>query len=952
MSPDDKALPVYTPPPRPPPRQQSTRFRRLLATLLLSALALSLSAYNIWTTEQDRTLAKPPLRAKEILDQCRSLELEPGPPPDFHLRKASDRFVPGTKAVLIKNATIWTGEISGYEVVKGDLLLDKGLIQAIGDVGEDIILKYQELETVDVAGSWVTPGIVDLHSHLGVLSSPSLRGSSDGNSRKGLVQPWLRSLDGLNTHDEAYQLTISGGVTTVNVLPGSANSIGGQAFTIKLRPTKERSASSMLLEPPFTLNGTEFDPSVPPRWRQMKHACGENPSRVYSDTRMDTIWALRQGYETARKIKVSQDEFCAKAQAGLWNEIGDFPEDLQWEALVDVLRGRVKVQNHCYEAVDLDGIVRLTNEFKFPLAAFHHAHETYLVPDLLKKAYGHPPAVAIFATNGRYKREAYRGSEFAARILADNGLNVVMKSDHPVLDSRYLVYEAQQAHYYGLPRNLALASVTTTPATTMGMDHRIGFIKSGYDADVVVWDSHPLALGATPKQVYIDGIPQLDDPQTLEKPPSFQSAPETPNFDKEAADAIKYEGLPPLVPSKAKSDVVIFSNVSSLFVKSSGTIKQVFGTSAFGERGVAVVKGGKLICGGASSSCQKSIQAFGQSSETIDIEGGSIAPGLLTFGSPLGLREIAGEATTSDGVVGDPLGSGLPSLVGGEGAIIRAVDGLQFSTRDALIAYRSGVTSAVVSPLSSGFLSGLGVAFSVGASHALESGAIQKPITALHVAITHASSVSVSTQIAALRRLLLGKAPGELGERAKAVVRGDLPLVVVVDSADAMASLIKLKAEVEAQTEIPIRLTFSGANEAHLIAEEIAAANIGVVLVQYRPFPSTWEKKRILPGPPLSKLTSVTTLLAANVTVGVGVEEAWNARNTRFEIGWANLDAQGDLTKADAIALGSVNLEKLLGIDEDSANNDLVVTKAGSITDFEAKVVGIVSASKDAVYLL
>ncbi|KAF4563368.1 hypothetical protein EYR40_006911 [Pleurotus pulmonarius] len=928
MSPD-KALPVYTPPPRPPPTPHSAKFRRLLATLLLSTLALSLSAYNLWSTEQDRTLVKPPLHSKEILDQCRALELEPGPPADFHLRKASDRFVPGTKPVLIKNATIWTGETSGYEVIKGDLLLDKGLIQSIGDVGEDVILKYKELDIVDVAGSWVTPGIVDLHSHLGVLSSPSLRGSSDGNSRKGLVQPWLRSLDGLNTHDEAYKLSISGGVTTVNVLPGSANSIGGQAFTIKLRPTKERSASSMLLEPPFTLNGTEFDPSVPPRWRQMKHACGENPSRVYSDTRMDTIWALRQGYETARKIKVSQDEFCAKAQAGLWNELGDFPEDLQWEALVDV-------QNHCYEAVDLDGIVRLTNEFKFPIAAFHHAHETYLVPDLLKKAYGRPPAVAIFATNGRYKREAFRGSEFAARILADNGLNVVMKSDHPVLDSRYLVYEAQQAHYYGLPRNLALAAVTTTPASTMGMDHRIGFIKSGYDADVVVWDSHPLWLGATPKQVYIDGIPQLDDPQTLEKPSSFQSPPETPNFDKERADAIKYEGLPPLVPSKAKSDVVIFSNVSSLFVKSSGTIKQVFVTSAFGERGVVVVKGGKLICSGASSSCQKSIQAFDQSSETIDVEGGSIAPGLLTFGSPLGLQEIAGEATTSDGVVGDPLGSGLPALVGGEGAVIRAADGLQFSTRDALIAYRAGVTSAVVSPKSSGFLSGLGVAFSVGASHGLESGAIQKPITALHVAITHASSVSVS----------------ELGERAKAVVNGELPLVVAVDSADAMASLIKLKAEIEAQTETPIRVTFSGANEAHLIAEEIAAANIGVILVQYRPFPSTWEKKRILPGPPISRLTSVTTLLAANVTVGLGVEEAWNARNTRFEIGWANLDAQGDLTKADAIALGSVNLEKLLGIDEGSANNDLVVTKTGSIMDFEAKVTGVISASKDAVYLL
>lgn len=133
-----------------------------------------------------------------------------------------------------------------------------------------------------------------MHSHLGVDSAPELRGSDDTNSLKGLVMPWLRSLDGLNTHDDAYQLSISGGVTTANVLPGSADAIGGQAFTIKLRPTEERSSSAMVLEPLYTLNGTHVDSSLPPRWRQMKyvshflsseqeliflrHACGENPS--------------------------------------------------------------------------------------------------------------------------------------------------------------------------------------------------------------------------------------------------------------------------------------------------------------------------------------------------------------------------------------------------------------------------------------------------------------------------------------------------------------------------------------------------------------------------------------------------------------------------------------------------------------------------------------------------
>ncbi|KAJ7105768.1 hypothetical protein C8R43DRAFT_1140744 [Mycena crocata] len=412
---------------------------------------------------------------------------------------------------------------------------------------------------------------------------------------------------------------VSAGVTTANVLPGSANAIGaGQAFVIKLRPTAERSASAMLLEPPFSLNGTYVDPFQRPRWRQMKHACGENPvslthavyysGRVYSGTCMDTQWAFRQAYNTARLVKDKQDAYCAKALAGEWTGLGEFPEELQWEALVDVLRGRVKVQNHCYEGVDLDGMVRLTNEFKFYTAAFHHAHEAYMVPDLIKKVYGHPPAVAIFATHARYKREASRGSEFAPRILADNGLDVVLKSDHPVVNSRHLVYEAQQAHYFGLQTNLALASVTSTPARIMGPDHRIGRLIEGFDAAHFRRYSlgqPPASARCRPKTGLIDGIAQLENPYTSVKPKSSQKVPTTPNFDKEIADAIKYEGLPPLEPETAASDVVVFSNVGSVFMKDVATrrVSEVFAAADSGADGVVVVEKGRIVCSGVRLAC-------------------------------------------------------------------------------------------------------------------------------------------------------------------------------------------------------------------------------------------------------------------------------------------------------------------------------------------------------------
>ncbi|KAJ6616478.1 carbohydrate esterase family 9 protein [Mycena sp. CBHHK59/15] len=928
-----------------PQRHAKRRVKTVhLVLVLFAALSYSLT-FLLWPNSHTETV---PINAEAIVAQCRSLLLAPGPPDDFHARTQSDRFVEGTKPTLIRNASIWTGLDSGNEVIhSGDLLIDKGLIKKVGSIHQSILKSYPDLVILDAAGSWVSPGIVDLHSHIGVGSSPSLSGAGDTNSHKGLILPWLRSLDGLNTHDDAYRLSISGGVTTANVLPGSANAIGGQAFVIKLRPTSERSASAMLLEPPFSLNGTYVDPFQRPRWRQMKFVCIPRPGRVYSGTRMDTQWAFRQGYNTARQIKEKQDTYCEKALAGQWTGLGDFPEDLQWEALVDVLRGRVKVQNHCYEGVDIDGMIRLTNEFKFPIAAFHHAHEAYMVPDLIKKAYGHPPAVAMFATSARFKREAYRGSEFAPRILADNGLDVVMKSDHPVLNSRHLIFEAQQAHYFGLSANLALASVTSTPARIMGMDHRIGRIIEGFDAGeglfhCLVWDSHPLALGAAPKQVFIDGIAQIEEPYTSKKPASAQHAPATPNFDKEAADAIKYEGLPPLEPEMVASDVVVFSNVGSVFIKDAGRgVSEIFASASAG--GVVVVEKGRIVCSGERRACSAALSH--PEAQYIDLRGGSISPGLVSYGSPLGLTHITGEASTNDGPVFQPLSMNVPNII--DGAVIKAADGLLFGSRDALLAYRSGVTSAITAPSSSGFLAGLSTVFSTAAAHKLVDGAVIQEVAALHVALSLSSGISVSTQIATLRSLLLGRGKDELGARFGDVVAGRIPLVVDVQSADIIASVLAMKKVVEASTGTPMRVTLAGATEAHLLAKEIGQAGVGVI-VQQRPYPSKWEQRRILPGPPLTQSSAIAALVAHNVTVGIASGTPSSVRNTRFDMAWADLESNGALDKAQVLALASTNLETLLGVE--SRDSDLVALSGGS--DFEGKVAAIISERRKLVDLI
>ncbi|THH10380.1 hypothetical protein EW145_g1372 [Phellinidium pouzarii] len=910
--------------------------RRVVLGLIAASFTLYLLCGNSLLLASPRTASSHVYYAPEVIARCRALDVKPGPPADFLRRKKSDRFVPGTGPTLIENATIWTGNDEGTEVFTGDVLLDRGLIKWIGkDSSPWKNSGVTDIALMDAKGAWLTPGIIDLHSHIAVSPAPQLSGAEDDNSLKGTsgsALPWLRSVDGMNTHDESIGLAVAGGLTTSLILPGSANAIGGQAYAIKLRPTVERTPTAMLLEPPFGLNGSDIDYSKIPRWRHMK-----------------------TGQAT-------------------------FPEELQWEALIDVLRGKVKVQTHCYEAVDLDNFVRLSNEFQFSVAAFHHAHETYLVPDVLKKAYGDvPPASAMFASFSRYKREAYRHSEFAPRILHDAGLKVVMKSDHSAIVSRYLLHEAQQAHYYGLPSNIALRSVISTPADVMGYDHRIGYIRAGYDAgelrdetcrmrcdeltmpvDIVLWDSHPLQLGATPMQVFIDGIAQLESPYVVEKSPSLQSIPETPNFDKETKETINHEGLPPLTSQQIITDAIVaFTNVSNIWLRDHD-VRQIKELGFAGDSpGVVVVESGEIICAGSAAAC--ALHLTSADVTTFDLRGGSISPGLVSCGTYLGLQEISMEKSTVDGVVYDGFSEKMPKILGGEDAVIRAADGLMFATRNMLLAYRAGVTSGITAPASEGFFSGLSAHFSTGATHRLGRGAVIQDVTALHFAIGVSGQPSVSTQIATLRRLLVQKQKGDMGFWLNKVLKGEMPIVIDVHSADQIATLLLLKQEIEDISGNALKMTFVGASEAHLLAEEIGNANVGVILNPVRPFPATWESRRILPGPPLSEESALVRLLENNVTVGFGVMGGglpssitqWAARNTRFDVSWAYIEAGGRISRSEAIALASTNVERLLGVDSKTALlGDLVATEGGDLLDIESKVVGVISPRRAQVDLL
>lgn len=331
-------------------------------------------------------------RLQENLATCKKLRHKPQDPAGPG-RERNARYIEGQKPTLIRNATVWTGEPAdgtseedaragkGFSWVRSDVFLQRGLIQR---VEADISVSSLPDETLiwDAHGRQLTSGIVDMHSHTGVDSLPSLKGNDDTNEMSSDTTPYVRSIDGIQPLDRQLQVIKSGGVTTSLVLPGSGNNIGGEAYAIKhaVGPADGRteiSAEDMLADPDRN-------------WRYMKMACGENPKRVYGRagvsgpySRLGESWEFRHALDTARKLVREQDDWCDQAEAlGVGKVSKYLPEDLEWESLAAVLRGHVHVNTHCYTIPDLEAFVDHTNEFKFSVRAFHHAHSTFLVPEV------------------------------------------------------------------------------------------------------------------------------------------------------------------------------------------------------------------------------------------------------------------------------------------------------------------------------------------------------------------------------------------------------------------------------------------------------------------------------------------------------------------------------------------------------------------------------------------
>lgn len=513
-----------------------------------------------------------------------------------------------------------------------------------------------------------------------------------------------------------------------------------------------------------------------------------------------------------------------------------------------------------------------------------------------------------------YKVEAYTASERAGASLYAHNITPTYVSDNPVLNSQHVVFEAAKAYANGLPYHAALAGVTSAPANLLGLGHRIGKIKTGFDADIVVWDSDPLTAGATPVQVWIDGAPQFKNPYELKKPIAEPIVPDT-----KLTKELKMSSV---------SSSIIFTGISYTYALASKGAKA---KEQDNENTSAVFKHGKLVCLGK---CTSEIEAAKSTkAPVIHLESGHITPPFTAFSTTLGLSEIDAEPNTHDG---PPPSDG----------VTRATDGLLFGGKQMAHAYAHGVTRAISAPNEYNFeAKGVSAGFRTGAKHSLDDNAVWADEVGLHYVLTlnakDEGMPSISAAIGALRDKLLDAVndnatmPDVPTKDAytektylKRVVNGTFPLILAAHSADTIASIIRLKSTIEAaiskamasaSDDVDLPIVIIGAAEAHLVANELAKANISVILDPLQPHQGSWDQKRCLTGAPLTNGTTINWLLDAGVLVGISVEETWETRDLGLLAGIALANSEGRLELEQGLDLVGKNIYKALRINEPKA---------------------------------
>ena len=412
---------------------------------------------------------------------------DPNPYPSTYVRYPSGD-------VAITGATILLG--TGEKIENGTIILADGKIAAVGAAG-DVDIPRDTAE-IDAEGKYVTPGIIDNHSHLGVYPAPSIASTSDGNEATAPNTAGVWAEHSVWTQDPGFTRALAGGITSLQILPGSANLFGGRSVTLKNVPSR-------------TVQGMKF-PDAP---YGLKMACGENPKRVYKSrgpsTRMGNFRGYREGWIDAKAYKKKWDDYEEKIADG---EEADAPtRDLKLETMAGVLNGDILLHMHCYRADEMAQVIDMSKEFGYKISSFHHAVEAYKIADLLAE---NDICAAMWADWWGFKLEAYDGiRENPALVAAQENSCAIVHSDSD-LGIQRLNQETAKAMADGnlLGLNItpeeAITWITRNPAKSMGVLDQTGTLEAGKMADVVIWSGDPFSVYSQAEQVFIDGAKLYD----------------------------------------------------------------------------------------------------------------------------------------------------------------------------------------------------------------------------------------------------------------------------------------------------------------------------------------------------------------------------------------------------------------------------------------------------------
>lgn len=400
----------------------------------------------------------------------------------------------GNGSFAIIGATILTGD--GQEIPDGDIVVLNGRITAVGN---DVAVP-EGIDVIDGRGRWVTPGIIETHSHNGALSTPSMRATDNVNEMSSPITPEVWIGHSLRVDDPSFARAREAGITTMQILPGSTNLIGGRSVIVRNVPAV--SVAEMIM------------PGAP---QGIKMACGENPPRTYGNrqeepqTPMGAMAMLRQSFSDAQAYQLSRRSRSRSE--------GSAP-DLGMETLLDVMNGHLLVNVHCYRSEQMVDFINLSHEFGFQISIFHHAVEAYRIADLLV-AEGIGVAGFVEPTGGGSDKFETQGriAENGAFVTQAGGL-FTLHSDYHLLapnlhsDAGRLMALSNRMGWT-MPRAEAIRWLTSNPARLLGIEAETGSLVAGKRGDVVLWSQDPFSIYALPEQVFIDGSVVFDRSEPL-----------------------------------------------------------------------------------------------------------------------------------------------------------------------------------------------------------------------------------------------------------------------------------------------------------------------------------------------------------------------------------------------------------------------------------------------------